>query len=253
MWYSTRSKILAVIIVFFGLTQTAPAAMAQSGWQHSVDVYILFSEVNGTVGIGPIETEMDVSFSELIENLDGGFLASYRGETDRFAFGADLIWLRLNKEGTTDSGLLSAGMTMNQLIVELHGMYRLIEQVEVYAGVRYWYIDTDITATGEFEGGSTSTVSLTENWVDPIVGVRGVLPLSSKVRLIARGDIGGFGIGSDFAWHLSGHVQWRLGGLVSAIGGYRIIDAKYESGTGSDFFLMDVTVQGPMAGVTFSF
>ena len=253
MWKSAGKSMLASFFVCFGLMPTTQNVMAQSGWNHSVDIYILFSEINGTIGIGPIETEMEVTFSDLIENLDGGFLTSYRGETEQFAIAGDLIWLRLKKEGTSDSGLLKAGMTMNQLIVELDGMYRLTSGLEIYAGGRYWSIDTEIVASGEFEGGETSTGEITENWIDPIIGVRGVLPLSTKVRLIGRGDVGGFGIGSDFAWHLAALVQWRLGNLVSALGGYRILDAKYESGTGPDLFLMDVTIQGPMAGVTLSF
>ncbi len=103
---------------------------------------------------------------------------------------------------------------------------------------------------GSIDRGDPATASLTNSWVDPIIGVRAVLPLSTGIRLIARGDGGGFDSGSEVAWHLSVHGRWRLRGLVSAIGGCRIIDAKYEAGSGLDFFQMDIKVQGPMAGVT---
>ena len=65
-----------------GLAQTPPITRAQSAWQNSVDIYVLFSGINGTVAVGPLESEMDVSFSELIENLDGGLLGAYKGEKE---------------------------------------------------------------------------------------------------------------------------------------------------------------------------
>lgn len=254
MWKSVREEFLATLFICFALAPTPPVARAQSTWRNSIDVYVLFSAINGTVGIGPVESELDLSFSDLIKNLDGGFLSSYRGENDQLAFGADMIYLKLKTDGTSSSGLTTVGMMMTQLIAELHGMVRLTKNFEVYAGIRYWYIDTDLSIDVDInpdDPDDPTTGSLTESWVDPIIGVRGVLPLSTKIRLIGRGDIGGFDIGSDFAWHLSLHGQWRLGKLVSAISGFRVIDVKYDSGSGSDFFLMDVTVQGPMAGVTF--
>ena len=129
-----------------GLAQTPPITRAQSAWQNAVDIYVLFSGINVTVAVGPLESEMDVSFSELIENLDGGLLGAYKGENDQLAVGADMIFLRLKKEGISDSGLTAVQMTMSQLIAELHGMVRLTNHLEVFGGVRYGYIDTELAA-----------------------------------------------------------------------------------------------------------
>jgi hypothetical protein len=41
--------------------------------------------------------------------------------------------------------------------------------------------------------------SLYENWVDPIIGLRGRFNLTRAFYLTGESDVGGFGIGSDIA------------------------------------------------------
>lgn len=44
------------------------------------------------------------------------------------------------------------------------------------------------------------------SWVDPIIGARLSADLSTKVMVNLRGDIGGFGVGSDFTWNGSAFI-----------------------------------------------
>ena len=70
---------------------------------------------------------------------------------------------------------------------------------------------------------------------------------------VARADVGGFGVGSDFAWQAVARIDWKFSEKVSATFGYRALDADYEDGEGSSRFLYDVLTTGPVAGMTFSF
>ena len=68
--------------------------------------------------------------------------------------------------------------------------------------------------------------------------------------LLARGDLGGLGIGSKLSWNLFAGVSYGVGS-VSFLAGYRIWSADYETGSGADRFEWDVTSGGPGLGIAF--
>jgi len=45
------------------------------------------------------------------------------------------------------------------------------------------------------------------------MGVRWNWRFADGWSLIARGDIGGFGLGSEFSWHALGLVEWHYGNM----------------------------------------
>jgi hypothetical protein len=68
-----------------------------------------------------------------------------------------------------------------------------------------------------------------------------------------RGEIGGFGIGSDLAWQIQAYAGYRFSKLFEVTGGYRIISLDYESGSGQDRFLYNVDTSGPVIRLGFNF
>jgi len=45
------------------------------------------------------------------------------------------------------------------------------------------------------------TASRNVDWVDPLLRLNYESPVSGKWRFTLRGDVGGFGFGSEFTWH----------------------------------------------------
>jgi hypothetical protein len=68
-----------------------------------------------------------------------------------------------------------------------------------------------------------------------------------------RGDIGGFGAGSDLAWQAFPYVDWRIAKWGSLQAGYRWMGMDYESGSGATRFKYDMLIQGPQLGFTLHF
>jgi hypothetical protein len=66
-------------------------------------------------------------------------------------------------------------------------------------------------------------------------------------------DVGGFGIGSDFAWQLVSRFNWRPADAVDLFFGYRVLDADFEDGDGANRFLYDVQTSGPLLGFAWHF
>ena len=64
------------------------------------------------------------------------------------------------------------------------------------------------------------------------------------------GSVGGFGVGSDFAWHavgLFGEDNARV------VGGYRAMYQDYTDDSGEDKFEWDVTLHGPILDLVIEF
>lgn len=72
--------------------------------------------------------------------------------------------------------------------------------------------------------------------------------------LIARGDIGGLQVGSDFARHALGVIQWQPFKHASILAVYRALGMDYEDGDSRsrDYFHYDATVHGPVLGINFN-
>ena len=93
----------------------------------------------------------------------------------------------------------------------------------------------------------------TQDWWDPIVGASLTLPLGKHFSFSVRGDIGGFGVGSDFTWQAFPYFSWQFAQWGSLQAGYRWLYMDYETGSGTSHFRYDRLNQGPQLGITFSF
>jgi hypothetical protein len=108
----------------------------------------------------------------------------------------------------------------------------------------------EIDASGPL---GTRSGKLDEDWIDPVVGAHYTIPFADTWSFTMRGDIGGFGVGSDFAWQAVGNVRWQASERLGVIAAYRYFDMDYENGSGADFFKYDMVASGPGIGVVFTF
>ena len=92
-----------------------------------------------------------------------------------------------------------------------------------------------------------------EDWLDPYVGLRLTAPGTRKWRLAFTGSVGGFGVGSDFAWQVLPEVGYRVSRTFELAGGYRAISMDYANDDATPAFAYDVTTYGPQLGLRFRF
>jgi hypothetical protein len=96
-------------------------------------------------------------------------------------------------------------------------------------------------------------VELTKTWVDPILGMRGRLPIGEKWSLEGYGDVGGFGVGSDFTFLVQARVSWQASRVLRVGLAYRVLYQDYETGSGLERFKWNVTTQGPLLALGMRF
>jgi hypothetical protein len=96
---------------------------------------------------------------------------------------------------------------------------------------------------------SDPEVSDRHEWLDPYIGIRGRLNISSRFFAGARADVGGIGIGSDLTWQAFAGVGYKLTEHIDAELGWRHLVIDYEE----DDFAVDATLSGVTIGMAFRF
>jgi len=67
-----------------------------------------------------------------------------------------------------------------------------------------------------------------DDWWDPYIGLRARYNFTPAVYLIARADIGGFGVGSDLMWQAEAALGFQLTRSIYAEIGYRALSFDYD-------------------------
>jgi len=235
-----------------GLTLTlVTASAAAAEWKHELAPYMWGSAMEGTSGIGSLSVDTDLSFSDILDNLEFGFMGTYRASRDRYSITLDAIYMGLGATERGPGGVLKADVDLDQVGLEADFGYALNDRLTLLAGLRYVSLDTDLRVTGP--QGNELSASEGEAWVDPVVGVIYAWPFAADWTLILRGDVGGFGLGSDFAWQGIATLRWQLSPHLALGLAWRYLDMDYEDAEGENYFQYDVATSGPAMGVIFTF
>jgi hypothetical protein len=232
-------------MTLFSLAVATPADAQQDEWQFVVAPYGWISGLNGTAGVAGRTAELDVSFGEIVENLEVGGLVHFEATRGRWSVILDGVYMGIGQGSTRPP----AAVDVDQGLFEFGTAYRFTEAVSLVGGGRYLSLDTRL----QLFLGEGVTVSGGESWVDPFVGLRTRTDLNERWTLHAQADIGGFGAASDFTWNVAGHLGFRLTPRLTLLGGYRALGVDYDNGTGLDRFVYDVTTSGLQFGLSAEF
>lgn len=231
-------------------TSTAASAASGEAWQHQVALYVAGVGMSGHAAVGNLGVDVDLSFSEILEQMEIGGMAAYRGVKGDWAIMANALFVGLGATKDLPLGG-TAEADFDQTLFELDGARRFAKNLEFYFGARL--VGIDATLEARLINGTTLDGSEEKTWVDPLVGLRYEVPLGKSWSFVGRGDVGGFGLGSDLAWQAMAHFDWRISPHFGAAFGYVILDIDYDDGNGSDYFLYDIAAQGPIAAAVFTF
>ncbi len=255
--YRTR-KCRLLPAVYFGalviLAFLAPPASAQSQqsgtgpdkWEHTLAPYFMLPWMNGTTAIRGHEVKVDVAPGDIFENLQFGVMGYFEARKGRWAVGADAIYMALG--ATVDKP--ATNVDMNQGAYTFTGLRQVNKNVDVVFGARWNVLQAKLDFKGPILLG---TFKETKQWVDPIVGLKIRQNLGGKWHFTMEGDIGGFGAGSKFAWHLFPVVGMDVGKRATFGLGYRVLGADYTTGDGNQRFKYDVITQAFVMGAAFHF
>ena len=222
-------------------------------WEFTLAPYLFMASINGDAAIAVDgRSEVDLNFGDLLKKLQFAFMM--RGEVFKGNWGvmADYLYMRLGDDLDTPEDVV-ANIELRQSIFELFVSRRIRHAwgwVDVYGGIRTWYFKTDLN----LEGLDVTRVSFKENWVDPVIGGRAVLQFSDRFKAIFRGDIGGFGVGSDFSYTAQAGVGYHFADWFGMSLQYKYLYVDYNNDKAApDLFIYDAATNGPLLGMVFQF
>jgi hypothetical protein len=225
----------------------AQAASGQEAGRLEVIVapYFMAPYMNGSVTVANRSVTVSADPGDIFDKLQFGAMLVV--EARKGPWGGTLDGLYMNLEQTAEQ--VGAAAQGKQGALDVTAFRRLLPTVDVLVGARVNVLDAGLTLPAP-----DVSVSDTKTWVDPLVGVRLWAPTGGgRWRVGIRADIGGFGVGSNLAYQLYPMVGFRAARLVSIHLAYRLLDMKYETGSGADAFVYDMSTFGPVLGLALHF
>lgn len=225
-------------------------------WEFLTDVYLLFPYMNGEIGIGNnITVPVDASPGDIFSKLQMAGMLDFEARTDKWAITTDFVYMNLNQDITPGNVIVSGDVGAKQLIWESAGLYRLAPFWEVGVGGRLNNIATEIDFIRKAVPNNTKEFykSGSKTWFDPILVTRLSGNVDDKWLFQFRGDLGGFGLGSDFTWQLQAYAGYRISKVFHLAAGIRILGIDYDRGTDTERFIYNVDTSGPVIKLGFNF
>ncbi len=246
-----RKTIFFICILL--LTLSSPGlSPAADKWDFIIAPYALVPYIDGDASIGKVEgADIDVGPKDIVENLDlGGMIQLEAHHESGFGISLAYNFMDLSGGATAPFSQNSLKADIYQGIFEGYGIYRVNSAkgpLDFYGGVRWWDIDVELKVNG------IKVAENTNDWVDPVVGVRWMPQISENWHVILKGDIGGFGVASDFTWNLQGGFFWDATDYLSLVFQYRALSVDYSTGTVGtpNRFAYDTITHGPLFGLAF--
>lgn len=228
---------------------TAPAAASAETerWSCLIAPYFLAPNMSGTTGLGGITSTVDTSPSDVFSHLQFGAMVFTQAQKGPWAVALDVLYMNLGEDGTTALG--ASEVDMKQLGVSLGIYRRVVPKLEIMAGAQLNSLSAGLKTSGPLAIDRSNDLT----WVDPLVGGRVKVLETPKWGLSVTGNIGGFGVGSDFTWQVYPLVAYRASKSIEIGAAYRAMSIDYETGSGSTEFKYDLVTFGPEVGIGFHF
>lgn len=211
-------------------------------WDISLRPYFFLSGLSGSVTVDPVTFPLNSKFSDILKNVKLGGFINFTAEKGQWGIGADFQYINLYAK---NSGVVEIGYDLKNIIGEVDVYYRpeLAPTLRFLAGIRVY----DLTQTIQVEELDIPSASTTV--VDPVIGAYGSWPLAESWDFELRGDIGGFGVSSEFTYQLMALFHWDISESLKIPFGYRILGYQIKK----DSVLMDTRMSGLMLGLDIQF
>jgi len=245
---------ITVCLMILAFVAPAVAQAKDDEWEYTVAPYLVLASMDGKLGVGGVEADVDVSASDIFSNLQAGFNGYFAARKGNWGFGVDVIYMSLG--ASTDT----VNVDPSQGAFTFVAIRRLAPTLDLNFGARWNVMRSRI----EFKDNSPvfpgTLVEETKQWVDPVVGVHWKQPIGERWVFSLPVNVGGFGLSSKIAVDVFPTLQFKVGKNAWLGAGWRFLYMDYETGyedgvpvPGEDSFLYDMSTTGPVLGMAFRF
>lgn len=249
---SLLGALAAVALSVAPAAAQAPAR-ASDEWTFTLSPYVWFSGLGGEVTLPRGSESFNADFGDIFDTLKFSFMGIAEARRQNFSLLLDIMYLNLQQGiPVPGAGAYSGGSSrVKTTQASAIGLFTVLEQpsarLELGGGVRAWWLNSEINLDPGLMPGQS--VDQSTNWVDPLIAARASVRLNDRLSLTGYGDIGGFGVGSEFTWQAIATLDWRVSERFSTSIGYRWIQIDYDSGRAN----IGLDMSGPIIGASFRF
>jgi len=243
--------VMTCIVALFCLNITvAQETEKVKKWNYLAEIYLMFPTMSGEVGIANLPpVEVDADASQIFGNIKMGMMLYLEANTDEWAITSDLLYMKLGQDVVSKNDVISGEVNMKQTALEVAGLKRINNWLEAGVGGTLVSLYTGLDLETKTINDENKSGDVSRTWFDPIILVRTQGVVKEDWLLQFRGDIGGFGVGSDFSWQVQANVGYKFSELFHASLGYRYIGIDYDK----DDFKYDVDTYGLVLRFGFNF
>jgi hypothetical protein len=248
-----RSAALTPLVALALLTPPASAvggngARAGDAWRFEFTPYLWFPNISGTIATEPLPSaRFESPDLGLLANVDFATSATFTARSDAWVVLSDFSYTKLG----LDESLSGSELSIDSAVywATLAGGHSIVAgpagRVDVFGGMRYTFLDGDVESTGGVSGSNRDN----QDWLDPLVGFEASGRIAERWRLGLLADVGGFGVGSDFAYEIWPSASWTYNEIITLHVGYRLLSMDFDR---SDV-TYDVTEAGWIVGFGLGF
>ena len=238
-------------IAVLSLINFSPAARAaeDDGWDWMVAPYLWAASIGTDVNADAPPAGTDSPFfSDIIDKIDGVFMARLEGQGDHFGAFTDVVFLSLADD--KDHRLSHTESDLDAWLIDAAGVWSPDDDrargLDLFAGLRYVDVDLAVQVDPVNPLFDTATIGTNKSYSDLMLGARYTWAFSERWGLTLRGD-GSFG-DTEGTWSASAMAQYRTsnGGWFL---GYRYLSVELQTGDSKT----ELTLSGPAIGYGFSF
>jgi hypothetical protein len=234
----------------------AQSSAKEKKWNFLTEVYMLFPIMHGETGIGNnLTVPVDANTGDIFSTLKLGGMLYLEAHTNKWAITSDFVFMNLEKDVTPTTLIRSGAVGMDQYIWEAAGLYRINSFLEVGVGGRLNHLAADLNGERNVFLNDTEAFSESQSktFYDPVLITRLSTDIKDKWLFQFRGDLGGFGVGSDFTWQLQAYAGYRFTEVFQLTAGYRILGIDYDKGVDKERFIFNMNEFGPVVRFGFNF
>jgi len=243
------SMILSSLPAFAGTAIPTIQPAPESPWSCRVAIYGWAESLKGEIGVLDHTAKVDLSFKDILKHFNMGFMGAVEVGYKRWSFLADSVYAEISGSDSRRNIYvhLDDKQYLGNFIVAYEVMRTDSMKFDVYGGARVNWIKSSLDISDhrrlDFHG------SATESWVDPIIGARFQTELPSNFFFRTVGDVGGFGVSSQFTWQAMAGLGYSFHEHGNLLLGYRALGTNYTNGG----FTYDLIAHGPVLGYEFRF
>jgi opacity protein-like surface antigen len=251
-WHRKKGERLmkTAMVATVCAVMASAASAGDMDWKYSLTAYLWTTKTGVSAETPTGETvEAELSFSDALQDLDFAFMGAFEARKGKLSLFTDGMYFKLSPTNDTPGPITDSVTVRSQMtVISGYAAYRVYDDpsvaVDLAGGFRWASLDSDVKTTGPL----TTEFNSSDDWIDPVIGVRLSTQLSEKVSAALFVDYGGFSSESS-TWQTAISVGYALNESWTLRGGYRYMEFDREI-DGRDFSLDQ---SGLLLGATYSF